>query len=163
MFPSSTKREIRHFHDVVLQRRQGNVQKTVMHVQSCWSKPIAFLLFPLPSSLLKLPIYGRRTSRFQSSFLLIHFRYGPNTRSLQTKVYHRKVYPICDAPLSGSVRAASLRYKNRAKITVLTREQKSYQVWFSCPCKIYRVQRVWFLLLVGRYYKTLNKWTERKN
>ena len=104
VFPSSTKREIRHFHDVVLQRRQENVQKTVIHVQSCSSKPIAFLLFPLPSSLLKFPIYGRRTSTFQSSFLLIRFPYGPNTRSLSTKVYHRKAYPICDAPLSGSAR-----------------------------------------------------------
>ena len=35
MFPSSTKREIRHFHVVVVQRRLRNVQKSVMHVQSC--------------------------------------------------------------------------------------------------------------------------------
>ena len=35
VFTSSTKREIRHFHDVVVQRRQRNVQKSVMHVQSC--------------------------------------------------------------------------------------------------------------------------------
>ena len=35
VFPSSTKREIRHFHVVVVQRRQRNVQKSVMHVQSC--------------------------------------------------------------------------------------------------------------------------------
>ena len=33
--PSSTKREIRQFHVVVVQRRQRNVQKSVMHVQSC--------------------------------------------------------------------------------------------------------------------------------
>ena len=103
VFPSSTKREIRYFHDVVLQRRQENVQKTVIHVQSCSSKPIAFLPFPLPSSLLKFPIYVR-LGRFHSSFLLIHFRYGPNTCSLSTKVLHRKAYPICDAPLSGSAR-----------------------------------------------------------
>ena len=57
----STKREIRHFHVVVVQRRQRNVQKSVMHVQSyCFanrSKPIAFFPFslPSPSSLLKLP------------------------------------------------------------------------------------------------------------
>ena len=31
----STKREIRQFHVVVVQRRQRNVQKSVMHVQSC--------------------------------------------------------------------------------------------------------------------------------
>ena len=35
LFPSSTKREFRHFHVVVGQRRQRNVQKSVMHVQSC--------------------------------------------------------------------------------------------------------------------------------
>ena len=35
MFLSSKKREIRHFHVVVVQRRQRNVQKSVMHVQSC--------------------------------------------------------------------------------------------------------------------------------
>ena len=37
MFPSSTKREIRHFHVVAVQRRLRNVQKSVMHVQSCCS------------------------------------------------------------------------------------------------------------------------------
>ena len=35
VFTSSRKREIRHCHVVVVQRRQGNVQKSVMHVQSC--------------------------------------------------------------------------------------------------------------------------------
>ena len=35
VFPSSTKREIRHFHVLVVQRRQRNIQKSVMHVQSC--------------------------------------------------------------------------------------------------------------------------------
>ena len=35
LFPSLTKRGIRHFHVVVVQRRVGNVQKSVMHVQSC--------------------------------------------------------------------------------------------------------------------------------
>ena len=32
---AALKREIRHFHVVVVQRRQSNVQKSVMHVQSC--------------------------------------------------------------------------------------------------------------------------------
>ena len=36
VFPSSPKREIGHFHVVVVQRRQRNVQKSVMHVQSCF-------------------------------------------------------------------------------------------------------------------------------
>ena len=34
-FTSSTKREIRHFHVVLLQWRQRYVQKSMMHVQSC--------------------------------------------------------------------------------------------------------------------------------
>ena len=34
VFTSSTKREIRHFHVVVVQGRQRNVQKSVMHAQS---------------------------------------------------------------------------------------------------------------------------------
>ena len=59
-FPSSTKREIWHFNVVVVKRRIRNVQKSVMHVQSCGfcqSEPVAFLPFSLtsPSSLLKLP------------------------------------------------------------------------------------------------------------
>ena len=60
VFPSSTKREISHFHVVVVQRRQRNVQKSVMNVQSCCFaniNPFALLpfLLPSPSSLLKLP------------------------------------------------------------------------------------------------------------
>ena len=35
LFTSLTKRENRHFHVVVVQWRQRNVQKSVMHVQSC--------------------------------------------------------------------------------------------------------------------------------
>ena len=62
VFTSSTKRKIRHFYVVVVQRQQRNVQKSVMHVQSCCFakllKPIAFLTFSLtsPSSLLRPPI-----------------------------------------------------------------------------------------------------------
>ena len=36
LFTSSLKREIRHFHVEVVQKQEGNVQKSVMHVQSCW-------------------------------------------------------------------------------------------------------------------------------
>ena len=62
VFPSSTKREIRHFLVVVAQRRLRNVQESMTHMPKllfCQSKPIiAFLRFslPSPSSLLKLPI-----------------------------------------------------------------------------------------------------------
>ena len=38
VFPSSTKREIRHFHVVVVQRRLRHVQKSVMHVFFCRSR-----------------------------------------------------------------------------------------------------------------------------
>ena len=43
LFPSSTKREIRHFHVVVVQRRLRNVQKSVMHVQNCCFANLKFL------------------------------------------------------------------------------------------------------------------------
>ena len=39
------EREIRHFHVVVVQKRERNLQKSVMHVQSCcfaYIKPIVF-------------------------------------------------------------------------------------------------------------------------
>ena len=60
VFPSSTKLEITHFHVVVVQWRQRNVQKSVMHVLSFCFDTINLLLFlpfqlPSPSSLLKLP------------------------------------------------------------------------------------------------------------
>ena len=47
LFPSSTKRKIRQFHVVVVvvQRRQRNVQKSVMHVQSCCFACLNLLLF----------------------------------------------------------------------------------------------------------------------
>ena len=60
-FPSSTKREIWHFHVVVVQRRQEMYKKSMMHkVLFDQSKTIAFLPFSRtsPSSLLKLPIDG---------------------------------------------------------------------------------------------------------
>ena len=45
VFPSSTKREIRHFHVVVVQRRQRNVQKSVMYVQSCYFANLNLLVY----------------------------------------------------------------------------------------------------------------------
>ena len=65
VFTSSSKREIRHFHVVVVQRRQRNVQKGVMHVQSCCFANLNQLLFCRSccrrprrclSSLLSLPL-----------------------------------------------------------------------------------------------------------
>ena len=45
VFTSSIKREIRQFHVVVVQRRQRNVQKSVMHVQNCCFPYLKLLLF----------------------------------------------------------------------------------------------------------------------
>ena len=46
MFTFSIKREIRHFH-VVVQKRQRNVEKSVMHVVVLLIKPFLFLTFSL--------------------------------------------------------------------------------------------------------------------
>ena len=40
------KREIRHFHVLVVQRQQRNVQKSVMHLQSCWFANLMLLFWP---------------------------------------------------------------------------------------------------------------------
>ena len=48
MFTSSTKRGIRHFHVVVVEWRHRNVQKSVMHVQSCCFTNLNPLLFSRP-------------------------------------------------------------------------------------------------------------------
>ena len=45
VFKSSTKHEIRHFHVKVVQRRQRNVQKSMMHVQSCCFVNLNLLIF----------------------------------------------------------------------------------------------------------------------
>ena len=44
-FTSSTKQEIRHFHVVVVQWRQRNVQISLMHVQSCCFANLNLSLF----------------------------------------------------------------------------------------------------------------------
>ena len=45
MFTSSLKREIRHFHVEVEQKQERNVQKSVMHVQSCCFAYLTFCFF----------------------------------------------------------------------------------------------------------------------
>ena len=42
MFTSSTKREIRYFHVVVVQRRQRNKRDASAKLLFCQSKPVAF-------------------------------------------------------------------------------------------------------------------------
>ena len=64
-----------------------------------------------------------RLREFQSSFLLIYFRYGPITFTLHQNVAD-KTCTMYDAPLSRSARHI---YRIRAKITVRMCEQKPYQ------------------------------------
>ena len=45
VFPSLTKCEIRHFHAVVVQLQQRNVQKSMMQVQSCCFATINLCFF----------------------------------------------------------------------------------------------------------------------
>ena len=47
MLTSSIKREIRKFHVVVVQGQERNVQKSVIHVQSCCFANLNLLLFCL--------------------------------------------------------------------------------------------------------------------
>ena len=47
-YENVTKREIRYFHVVVVQRRQRNEQKSVMHVQSCCFANLNLSLFCRP-------------------------------------------------------------------------------------------------------------------
>ena len=65
VFLSSTKREIRHFHIVVVQRRHRNVQKSVMHVHSCCFANLNQLPFCRSrwrrGTIWKWTIYGRAT------------------------------------------------------------------------------------------------------
>ena len=55
---TKTKREIRYFYVAVVQWRQRNVHKSVMHVQSCCFAHLKLFPFslPSPSTLLKLPL-----------------------------------------------------------------------------------------------------------
>ena len=65
VFTSSTKREIWHFHVVVVQREQRNVQKSVMRGQSCFFTNLNLLLFS------RSRCRRRRRRRCLSSILLI--------------------------------------------------------------------------------------------
>ena len=66
---TSCQREIRHFHVIVMQKRQRNLQKKkVMHIEKLLLiESIAFLPFSLPSSssLLKLPKIEQGKRRFR--------------------------------------------------------------------------------------------------
>ena len=82
LFTFSIKREFRHFHVVVVQKRQGNVQKSVMYVQSCYfaNKTYCVLdvLVAVASLDLEIPILSPRYRRYCGS-LLWKVRWDKNT------------------------------------------------------------------------------------
>ena len=69
---------------------------------------------------------------FRSSFILAHFRYGPNTCSHYTKEWHR-AYPICDSQLARSAwRSIAPLQKNAPKSAFLrVNRSPTYLVWIS--------------------------------
>ena len=71
-----------------------------------------------------------RLNPFQSSLILFHFRYGPNTWARGE---------------------ASLCHRNRAEITVLLCEQKQYPVRFSRLRKSHPVEREQLALIMVIY------------
>ena len=62
LFTFSINREIRHFHVVVVQWRQRNVQKSVMHVQSCCFAHQTYRVFSLTWSA-SMQIYWNKRKR----------------------------------------------------------------------------------------------------
>ena len=80
-----------------------------------------------------------RLSGFQSSLPLIYFRDGPNRCSLHQSMAQklsdmwRSIFEI------GRPGAASPRHRNRAALTVLVCEQKTFLAWFWWWRKIYPV------------------------
>ena len=79
------------------QQRPGEAQVVNTHRTLCRSGRLTERVWctKIQSSLLNIYF---RLSGFQSSPLVIDFRYGPNRHSHCTKVWHQ-TYPICDAPL----------------------------------------------------------------
>ena len=58
LFMSSIKCKIRQFHVEVVQKRQRNVQKSVMHVQSCWFAPLNLLFLDILVPIASSDIFG---------------------------------------------------------------------------------------------------------
>ena len=80
VFTSSKKREISHFHVVVVQWWQKNVPKIVMHVQSCCFVELNLLLFCRSCC--------RRRHRCLSSYYIINFRH---TTSIFLRIFTPQV------------------------------------------------------------------------
>ena len=75
---------------------------------------------------------------FSSSFLHIHFCYGPNTCSHCTEVWNR-THPICDAPLSRTARRSFASLQKSPFLWV--NRSLGYLVWFSCGRKSYLLSK----------------------
>ena len=107
VFPSSTRREIRHFHVVVVQRRQRNVQKRVMHVSSCCFANLNLLLFRRSRSrhrrlLLKLPIKVQQIlylgNKFER-FLRSHLRHCDHAVGIWCSSFlHKRIHFVQEIP-----------------------------------------------------------------
>ena len=68
--------------------------------------------------------------RFRSSFILVHFRFGPNTCSHYTKVWYR-AYPICDSQLAKSAwRSIAPLQKTRRNRLSYVRAEALY-IWYE--------------------------------
>ena len=74
LFTSCIKRKIRHFHVVVVQSRQRNVRKRVMHVQSCYfahnngAAMKGFFVYEKP----RIPHFTQQTSQIATLTRHIH-------------------------------------------------------------------------------------------
>ena len=77
---SSIKREIKQFHVVVVQRRQRNGQKSVMHVQSCCFAYLNYCFFCRSR--------GRYRRRCTSSLLLLLPTSPPSEDARQTRRHY---------------------------------------------------------------------------
>ena len=88
VFTSSTKREIRHFQVVVVQRRHRNVQKSVMHVQTS-------ACFANLNQLLFCRSRSRRRRRCLSSLIKNRRIPGFTRRGKLGRVYFRRGFWDC--------------------------------------------------------------------
>ena len=90
-----------------------------------------------------------RLSGFQSSLLLIHFRYSPNTSWHFTKVWHR-TYPTCDSPLPRSVRHSF------APLQKSRRNHRSYMWTEALSCMAFILAQELSIVVFRNYPRTAN-------
>ena len=116
-FPADTKRSL-----VEYAQQQPRTGASRLHTSNIVPKRLAERAWWTNSQSPLLKFFFL-LSGFQSSLVVIHFHYSPNncSHSIRYMTLHFR----------GRRAAASLRYRNRAKITVIVCEQKPHQVWFS--------------------------------